>query len=78
MSIEHPIYTQGMHVSFHDSEATVSDGKSGVCTGMVNGEPIRDDDGAITHVPVWAERDNGRESTTIFVSIHNMLGEVKK
>lgn len=76
MSIEHPDYKQGMHVSFHDSEATVSDGTSGVCTGMVNGEPLRDDDGNVTHVPVWAERDNGRENTTIWVAISNMLGEV--
>jgi hypothetical protein len=78
MSTEHPDYRPGMRVSFADAMATVSDGVAGVVTGAVNGEPIRDDDGAITHVPVWAARDHGREATTIYVAIDNMLGEVKK
>jgi hypothetical protein len=75
--IEHPEYKIGMKVCFADASATVSDNEPHVVEGMVNGEPYADDDGTVTHVPVWAARDNGREATTIIVAIDNMLGEAK-
>jgi hypothetical protein len=65
----------GDRVAFSDSQATTSTGEEGVAEGTVNGEPIADDAGAITHVPIWAERDNGREATTIFVGAANILGK---
>lgn len=74
---EHPDYKPGMNVCFADAQATVSTDEPGVVEGMVNGEPYRDEAGEMTHVPVWAERDNGREATTIIVAIDNMLGEAK-
>lgn len=70
-------YAPGMRVSFTDANATVSDDVAGVVTGVVNGPPIRDDHGDITHIPVFAARDKGREETTIYVAIDNMLGEAK-
>ena len=70
-------YPTGTRIAFRDSEATVSDGSEGVCEGTINGEPIRDDDGAATHLRVWAARDNGREATTIFVGVGNVLGPVE-
>lgn len=70
-------YTPGMRVSYTDANATVSDGVAGIATGAVNGPPIRDDHGDITHIPVFTERDHGREATTIYVAIDNMLGEAK-
>lgn len=70
-------YAPGMRVSFTDANATVSDDVAGVVTGVVNGPPIRDDHGDITHIPVFAARDKGREETTIYVAIDNVLGEVK-
>lgn len=67
-------YKPGMKVLFADANATVSDGAPGVSRGVVNGEPYEDEDGNVAHVPVWAERDNGREPTTIFVAAANLLG----
>lgn len=76
--IEHPDYRPGMKVCFADAQATVSTGEPSVIEGMVNGEPYRDEEtGEVSHVPVWAKRDNGREATTIIVAIGNMLGEAK-
>ncbi len=56
----------GDRVEFNDANATVSDGKPVVREGTVNGEPY----GGI--VPVFAERDNGREPTTILVAVQNI------
>lgn len=59
-------------VRFLDDTATTSDGTLAVVTGIVNGEPITMPDGT-RFVPVWAERDNGREPTTILVKESNLL-----
>lgn len=63
----------GEAVSFADASATVSDDVAGVSQGTINGPPITDDEGVVTHVPVYAERDNGREATTVWVAISNLL-----
>lgn len=68
-------YPIGARVTFADQNATVSHGKPGLVTGVVNGPPITDDDdGIVLAVPVFAARDNGRESTTIFVHPSNIMG----
>lgn len=68
-------YKPGTRVSYADDSATVSDGVTGVSSGVVNGPPLLDDDGEPTHVPVFTERDNGREATTVWVAVENLLGE---
>lgn len=42
-----------------------------MCTGHVNGKVMELD--GVTYVPVWCERDHGRESTTILVHTENIL-----
>jgi hypothetical protein len=64
----------GTRVLFGDANATVSDSLAGTRIGIVNGDPICDDNGAIKYYCVWADRDNGREATTIFVAAPNLLG----
>ena len=78
MDTEYPL---GMAVSFADASATVTqdsadpeDATVVIVTGTINGAPLRDENGEITHVPVWAERDNGREATTIIVAVANLMG----
>lgn len=71
-------YKMGTTVAFRDSQATVSDSSEGVSEGVVNGSPLRDDNGAITHIRVFADRDNGREATTIIVGVGNVLGKVEQ
>lgn len=66
-------YAIGAEVTFADATATTSTGEPGVASGVVNGEPFTDDGGEVTHVPVWCVRDNGREPTTIFVAVPNIL-----
>lgn len=66
-------YEPGTEGSYGDANATVSDGLEGVATGVVNGPPITDDSGEITHVPVYTDRDNGREATTVYVAVANIL-----
>lgn len=70
-------YPVGTKVAFRDSNATTSTQEEGVAEGMVNDPPLRDDAGEITHIRVWAARDNGRESTTIIVPVANVLGKVE-
>jgi hypothetical protein len=67
-------YPMGARVTFADQNATVSHGKPGLVSGTVNGEAITDDEGTVLAVPVFAARDNGRESTTIFVHPSNIMG----
>jgi hypothetical protein len=67
-------FPMGARVTFADANATVSDGVAGLRTGTVNGEPITDDEGIVLAVPVFAQRDNGREATTIFVHPSNVMG----
>lgn len=78
MTDDAPQYTAanfpiGVLVTFADATATVSHGEAGIARGRVNGSPVTDDEGAVTHVPVWASRDNGREATTVFVAIENVM-----
>lgn len=61
--------------SFADNAATVSDGTMSVASGVVSGEPLCDREGRVTHVPIFAERDHGREATTVFVAVENLLGK---
>ncbi len=63
----------GKMVRFTDSTATTTKDEVVVAEGIVNGEPITDGLGAVTHVPVFAKRDNGRESTTIYVHVSNLM-----
>lgn len=42
-------------------------------TGLINGEPYRDDDGEVEFVPVWTPRDHDREDTTILVHVSNII-----
>jgi hypothetical protein len=69
-------YPTGARVTYADDSATVSDRVPGLVTGTVNGngydmDPERP--GEITHVPIWTERDNGREPTTILVAVENIV-----
>ena len=57
----------GARVVFRDSTATVSDDQEVTRTGVCNGEPIG------VYVPVFAERDNGREATTVMVHANNIV-----
>jgi hypothetical protein len=67
-------FPMGAEVTFADASATTSTEEVGVAKGTVNGPSIHDPEtGKVTHVPVWAERDNGREPTTVFVAIDNIL-----
>ena len=76
-------YAVGTCVVFRDANATVSDSADGLREGTVIGSIwFADDeefDGAYTGnhpvvLPVWAERDQGREPTTILVAWENVVG----
>lgn len=69
-------FKPGTRLTYADGEATVSDGMAGLVTGTVNGPPITDDEGNVSHVPVFTERDNGREATTVYVAVTNIVGEI--
>ena len=64
-------YPPGATVTFLDRTATTS-GPMVVASGFVNGEPVEAN--GVDYVPVFAERDNGREPTTIMVAEQNVLG----
>ena len=66
-------YPPGATVTFADQPHNVvwNTDQPTVCTGTVNGEPM--EEGGEVWVPVWCERDNGREPTTIFVREENIL-----
>lgn len=64
-------YPLGSKVSYVDDTATVSDGHPKRVTGTVNGNPVIN--GSKVYVPVFSERDNGREPTTVYVSADNIL-----
>jgi hypothetical protein len=66
------MFELGARVSFADANATISDGVPGVSVGIVNGPPL--DANGRTYIPVFAERDHGREATTILVAEENLLG----
>lgn len=65
-------FPMGARVTFADASATTSSGEPGVAVGVVNGDPVTRD-GEVKFVPVFAARDNGRESTTVLVAIDNVL-----
>jgi hypothetical protein len=67
-------YPLGATMTFVDANATVSDGVAGLRTGVINGPPITDYDDSTLYVPVFAKRDNGREPTTIWVHVANVMG----
>lgn len=67
-------YKPGTKVRFRDNAGNVR-GPSGtmvVAEGRVNGRPIQTDGGTV-YVPVWVERDRGREATTLMVVATNIL-----
>lgn len=66
-------YEMGQRVTFLDENATTSTGEVGVAHGIVNGGTVTDDATGITYVPLWCARDNGRESTTVYVAEPNIL-----
>jgi hypothetical protein len=66
-------YPMGALVTYADADATTSRGMTGVAGGIVNGPAICDHAGDVSHIPVWSERDNGREPTTVYVHVANVL-----
>lgn len=65
------LYIPGDHLTFRDPNGNVLHGQDSLSTGIVNGDPW-DIDGRMI-VPVWCERDNGREPTTIMVDESNIV-----
>jgi hypothetical protein len=65
-------YPMGARVTFGDATATTTTDPV-VATGTINGDPLTDDDGTVRFVPVFAERDNGREATTVYVAVANVM-----
>lgn len=63
-------YERGARVRYADGSATTSDGMV-LAEGVVNGDPVSN--GVLTYVPVWSERDSGREPTTIYVDSRNIV-----
>lgn len=66
-------YPLGATLVFMDANATVSDSLEGAVRAPINGPPIMGD-GAVIMIPVFAARDNGREATTVYVHVTNVLG----
>lgn len=58
-------------IFFYDCDEVIA-GDS-ISTGMVNGERIFAPNGDWYFVPVWCERDNGREATTVYVKSTNIM-----
>jgi hypothetical protein len=76
-------YKIGDCVTFRDPNGNVCHGKDSLSRGIVNGEPmvnlsteLRDVfcAEAVTYVPLWCERDRGREAATVYVDSRNILG----
>ena len=59
----------GERIKFRDANAT---GYT-FCVGSINGTPITNPSSGDTFVPVWCERDNGREATTVYVNEANII-----
>lgn len=66
-------FRMGSKVTFADASATTSKDEMVAASGVVNGPPILGADDEVQFVPVFAKRDNGREATTIFVHVNNVL-----
>jgi hypothetical protein len=71
-SNEHDLYPLGACVTFHDPNGNTCDGQVSLSSGIVNNFPLRGTNG-ILWVPVFCERDNGREPTTIMVRESNIV-----
>ena len=56
-------------VTFYDPSGIAVKGEKALCRGTCNGNTHDDD----AWVPVWTERDGGREPTTIYVHVANLL-----
>lgn len=61
----------GQRIVFKDANATTSGAEPVYVEGSLNSNPI-ECDGA-TLYPVWCERDNGREPTTVYVHESNIV-----
>jgi len=59
-------------IQFFDRGAAVTHDKLGIAEGIPNGPAFRAPKGA-TYVPLWCERSDGREPTTIYVKTTNLL-----
>ena len=69
-------FPMGSRVHYVDTGTVVSSLEEQVLvTGVVNGPPVqrRHDDDQDFLVPVFSSRDNGRESTTIYVDVRNVV-----
>ena len=68
-------YKNGATVVFFDPNGTTVNGSASISQGIINGEPLDEPEGSgvPAYIPVWAERDGGREPTTIYVSVHNLI-----
>lgn len=63
-----------MKVKFMDQGNVNNDpDKLTLAEGFVNGEAITNPDTGETFLPVFTERDNGREATTIYVNTNNIV-----
>lgn len=67
-------YPLGATLVFVDANATVSDDSTVAARGVVNGPPLLDEDGVVFLVPVFVAWDHGREATTVYVHVTNVLG----
>ena len=65
------LYFPGDHVTFRDPNGNIVDGQDSLSNGIVNADPWRIS--GRTLIPVWCERDNGREPTTIMVDESNIV-----
>lgn len=66
-------YPLGIRVEFRDEGVVALDTKGPVLArGVINGEPALDS-AARVYIPVFAERDRGREPTTVFVAAANIV-----
>lgn len=65
-------FIAGSVVQFTDVGTVLQDHEgAALCSGRINGAAIPELDGWL--VPVWAERDHGREATTIYVASTNIV-----
>lgn len=64
-------FIPGSRVTFRDPNGNVLHGHDSLSTGVVSGEPW--DIKGRQLVPVWCQRDQGREPTTILVDESNIV-----
>lgn len=66
-------YPLGTRITFIDPNGNTRRGSTSISTGLVNGPALPDDDGLPEFLPCWCARDNGREHTTIYIHVSNIL-----